>query len=142
MKVSGHTVISLTVGGILYYYSHYLAGFLGLFLAGVFMDLDHYIDYVREKGISFNYKNVYGICKNGDKHFKKLTLILHSYELVIFFWLAVVFFKLDVIWYYIGIGLTLHIVVDQITNRVMPLGYFLSYRFANDFDAKKIFMDR
>ncbi|MBU1061794.1 MAG: hypothetical protein KJ952_03630 [Candidatus Omnitrophica bacterium] len=142
MKVSGHAVISLTVGGILYYYSHSLAGFLGLLLTGIFVDLDHYIDYVREQGISFDYMKIYSTCKDGDKHFKKLTLILHSYELVIFLWLAIVFFNLNIMWQYITVGLTLHLVVDQITNRVVPLAYFFSYRVAKNFETKKIFIDR
>ena len=142
MKLLGHTVLSLTVGGILYSYIGSFTGFLWFLIAGILVDLDHYLDYVREKGVSFNYIKVYNICKRGNEHFKKLTLILHSYEFLILLWVGIKLFDLNIVWQYASIGLTLHLIIDQLTNPVRPLAYFFCYRLLNKFDSKKIFVDR
>jgi len=142
MIVLGHAFISVTVGGILYSYSHSIAGFLWFSIAGIFIDIDHYIDYIREHGITFNLKEVYNYCKDNYTGFKKLTLIFHSYELSILLWSAILLFNLDIVWRYIAVSFTLHILLDQMINPVLPLTYFLLFRIANNFETKKLFVDR
>jgi len=142
MKIPGHVIISLAGSGILYRYTDSFSASLWFLISGVFMDADHYIDYLRERGMSLNLKKVYLACENAHKDFKKLFLIFHSYELLMIMWLAVFFFKLDLVWASVTLSLTLHLISDQITNPVSPLGYFLLFRAANNFAAKKIFTQR
>ena len=59
MKTMGHVVTSLIAGSILYKLTHSFTGFLWALAIGIFVDLDHYIDYVREIGVSFNIKKIY-----------------------------------------------------------------------------------
>lgn len=69
---------------------------------------------------------------------KKVYLYLHSYELIIFLWLAIYIFKLPDIWTAIAIGMTQHLILDQITNPVNRMGYFISYRIKNRFEKEAI----
>lgn len=110
-------------------------------MAGILMDADHYLDYVREHGVSFNLKKVYNTCKN-PASFKRLFLILHSYEFVIILWSLIFAFKLNVIWNYIAIGFTLHLLIDQVTNPVRSLSYFFLFRALNGFQTEKVFITK
>lgn len=138
MRVLGHAAITLTAGAILYNYTNSLYGFLSFLIVGIFMDLDHYIDYVREYGMTFDIKKVINACKYENMAFKKITFVLHSYELVALFWSAIFAFNLSIIWKYCAVGLTLHLFIDQVTNPVLPLTYFFLFRAVNNFDTKKI----
>jgi len=95
MKPLGHAAVTLTAGGILYKYNHSFAGFLSFLITGILVDMDHYFDYIRENGISFNPSNVYKACAYHG-HFKKLFLFLHSYELLIALMLALLSFNLNI----------------------------------------------
>ncbi len=140
MGPHGHAAITLTLGTILYYYNHYsLGAFLSFVISGILIDIDHYIDYIRERGLTFNLKKVYATCKYGNIHFKKITVFLHSYELVILLWLVTFMLNGHIIWKYTALGFTLHLFIDQIVNPVLPFGYFLSFRIANNFETNKIF---
>jgi len=141
MKILGHATITITIGSILYNYSHSFYGFLWLLITGIFLDLDHYIDYTREHGVSFNLKKVHDTCLN-HVYFKKMFLILHSYELVILFWLLILIFDMNIIWKYAAIGLTLHLLTDQMTNPVVAPAYFLCFRMVKNFETNRLFLDK
>ncbi|MFC1621389.1 hypothetical protein ACFL2G_03695 [Candidatus Omnitrophota bacterium] len=141
MRVLGHTAASLTMGAILYNYTHSLNGFLCFLMAGVLIDADHYLDYAREYGISFNFKKIYNTCKTPTS-FKKLILILHSYEFVIILWFLIFVFHLNVLWSYVAVGFTIHLLIDQATNSVRSLSYFFLFRVLNNFKTEKVFITR
>lgn len=141
MKVVGHTVISLTAGSALYYFTRSLPGVAWFLIAGILIDLDHYLDYAREKGISFDLKKVYGSCKNGHINFKNLTLFFHSCELAAVLWLVIFLFGLNIVWKCAAMGFTLHLIIDMATNPLAPAGYFLWFRIANNFETKKMYRE-
>lgn len=70
--------------------------------------------------------------------FRRLYLLLHSYELLALLWIAIFVFSLPNIWKAVAIGLTQHLIFDQIANPINTLGYFLSYRIAKRFDKYAI----
>lgn len=142
MRVLGHTAISVIIGGISYNHTRSLSGFLWVLTAGILIDMDHYIDYIRNRGFSFNIKKVHNTCRYGYLNFKKITLILHSYELLILLWVSIFIFGLNSIWKYAAIGFTAHLFLDQIFNPVRPFGYFLAFRIANNFETKKLFLEK
>ncbi|MFC1624694.1 hypothetical protein ACFL28_05255 [Candidatus Omnitrophota bacterium] len=140
MRPLGHTVISLAAGSILYNYGHSARiGLASFLIASIFLDLDHYIDYVREHGVSLDFKKICNAFRNCCNEFKRVTIFLHSYEVLILFWLCIFMFDLGVIWKYCAIGFTLHLLIDQIVNPMVPLAYFLSFRIATNFETEKIF---
>ncbi|MFC1666402.1 hypothetical protein ACFL0P_00830 [Candidatus Omnitrophota bacterium] len=137
MIVLGHVAISLTGASIIYSYTHSLAGFLGFLITGIFVDLDHYIDYIRERGLSFNLIKICSTFRREYMSFKRLTVFLHSYELLALLWTAIFIFNLNIVWKSAAISFTLHLFIDQISNPVAPLAYFLWFRIMNNFETKK-----
>lgn len=106
------------------------------FASGVLIDLDHVIDYYASYGFTWKAKEIYDTCLKIK--LKKLYLILHSYELIALLWLTIYLFSLSNLWKAIAIGLTQHIVLDQITNPINTLGYFLTYRIIKGFKKELI----
>lgn len=104
------------------------------FMAGVLIDLDHFIDYYTNYGFSLKIKDIYYIWV--DTKLKKLYLFLHSYELIILFWAAIYALSLSNVWKAAAIGLTQHLVFDQITNPLNTFGYFITYRMIKGFNKK------
>jgi len=135
----GHALISLTAGGVLYTYSRSLAGVAWFLIASIFIDIDHYIDYVRERGSTLDLGKVYRCLKYGHMKFKKMMIILHSYELLIALWLVVFLFDPNIMWKYAAAGLTLHLFIDQLSNPSLSFAYFFWFRAVNKFETKKIF---
>ncbi len=73
-----------------------------------------------------------------DMNLKRLYLVLHSYEFIAICWCAIYAFSLSNIWKAAAIGLTQHIIFDQLVNPVKPLAYFIIYRMINGFDKKTV----
>ena len=142
MKVTGHAVISLAGAGILYKLTDSFGVFLWVLIMGVFIDIDHYVDYIRENGVSLNPKKVYSACEEGHIYFKKLMLFFHSYELMLILWLAIFMLDLGAVWKYAALSFSLHLLLDQMANPVVPFAYFFSFRAANSFATKKIFITK
>lgn len=101
-------------------------------MAGVLTDLDHLIDYFKNHGFTLNPRNVYNACL--EIRFKTLYLVFHSYEIVIALWAAIFALSLSSAWKALAIGITQHIIFDQITNPINGLGYFFVYRAMKGFD--------
>ena len=106
------------------------------FVTGVFIDLDHLYDYYREHGFTLNPMDVYRGCSEMD--LTKVFLFFHSYELLAVLWVSIFVFSLSKLWVAGAIGLTQHMIFDQIFNPINKYGYFLSYRIAKGFDIDKI----
>ena len=100
------------------------------------IDLDHIIDYYINYHFTLKIKDIYTACL--EMKVKRLYLVLHSYEILIVLWGAIFIFPLSNFWKAIAIGLTQHIIFDQITNPISRLGYFLTYRIAKRFDKELI----
>ena len=140
MTPAGHVVISAATGGIFLYSTHSWAGAVACFFSGIFIDLDHHLDFYLEKGkIPLRYSELLYFCEKEKTG--KLYLFFHSYELLALFWLLIMFLHLGYFWSGLALGLTTHLIADQIFNPLKPLGYFLIYRIRNDFDKAKIFVD-
>ncbi|MDD5449245.1 MAG: hypothetical protein PHO42_01425 [Candidatus Omnitrophica bacterium] len=139
MQVKYHLAISAIIGSIIYAItSSFLNGLIS-FLAGVLIDIDHLIDYYLNYGLSFKFKAIYEAIKKTA--LPKLYLFLHSYELLLIFWILIFFIPLRALYLCIAIGLTQHIFLDQIFNPVTARGYLLSYRINRGFKKEYIVSD-
>lgn len=103
------------------------------FLAGIFIDLDHPLEYYLTHNFTLDIRDMFQT--HLAMTFKKLYVAFHSYEIVIFLWLAIAVFSLSNLWKAMAIGLTQHLIFDQMTNPVMPFAYFFAYRASKNFDA-------
>lgn len=105
-------------------------------MAGVFVDMDHFIDYYANHGPSLKLIDIYDTLARVD--IKKVYLLLHSYEIIILLWVIICATGASVFWKAAAIGLTQHMILDQFTNPIFLLGYFFTYRFLNRFDKEMI----
>ncbi len=101
------------------------------FAAGVLIDLDHLIDYYASHPFTANARTIYFACLK--MNLKKLYIVLHSYEIIACLWIAIYVFSLENFWKAVAIGLTQHIIFDQIVNPMSKYSYFIVYRIAKGF---------
>ncbi len=115
----------------------FLAGFLG----GVFIDLDHLLDYFLAFGFSFNlsyFLQGYEFLKSD-----KIYVIFHGWEYLVVLVVLVLLIKSN-LWLKSAIlalflGSFFHLLVDVTINHGMTFkSYSLSYRMLNNFDLQKI----
>ena len=108
------------------------------FVVGVFIDADHFLDFYLNKGFSlkFNLMNFYKTCV--EYKLTKFYFILHSFELLIILWLIIIAYPTNLILWGIAIGMTQHLILDIIFNRIGLKGYFLSYRLIKNFEASSL----
>lgn len=141
-----HLILSLLVALILWKKLHkHLGVFIASLLGGVFIDLDHLIDYFLAFGIKFNltyFLKGYQFLKTD-----KIYVLLHSWELVIFLFLALpavailfrqakegLFIRILILAF--SLSLFLHLIVDVQTNSMKAQSYFLLYRMSNNFELQ------
>ena len=104
-----------------------------LILGGIFIDLDHFIDYFLFFGPKFNLNDFFGFSylESG-----KVYVFFHSWE-IIFLLLAVgIYFSSSALLIFC-FGLSLHLAIDNL-QRKNPFIYFLSYRIAVGFDRRRL----
>ena len=136
MKPLGHVIASGVISIFVWGYFRSLGCAAISFAAGVLIDLDHLIDYFASHPFTLRPKDIYDACLN--VRLKKLYVLLHSYEVIIILWLAIWLFALSNCWKAFAIGLTQHVLLDQITNPVRRAGYFLTYRMLKGFKKELI----
>lgn len=136
--------VSIIIGTAVYLYFKSLACGIASFLAGVLIDIDHIFDCYLNHGTHFKLKDIYNYCM--EVKFDKLTFIFHSYELLAILWAMTLIFSFGNIWKAVAIGLTQHIIFDQIVNthirKMEPLAYFFIYRLRNRFKKEEIVKER
>ena len=137
MHLRNHIILSTITSVGFAYLSHSSSATVACFLSGIFIDLDHLIDYYdAKKKITFSYHQLKEWCilnKEG-----RLFLFLHSYELFLIFWVLIYYFNLGVNWVGLMTGMTVHLIADQFSNPLKPLSYFLVYRLKLGFKKEKL----
>ena len=135
-----HVVSSAAFGGFFFFACRSLSAAVACFVAGVIIDVDHFVDYL------FNKRRVRRLRSLGDFYtacirteFDKLYLILHSYELLAALWVIIVAMRLGLVWLAIAVGITQHMLLDQIGNKALGLTYFFIFRLRHNFSAKYLF---
>jgi hypothetical protein len=138
MKPIYHVIISGGVSAIFAVWVRSWSAVLACFLSGIFIDLDHHLDYyLVKREIPLSYKKLVNFLRND--HDSKIHLFLHSYEFIVLLWLSIFFFDLSVVWTGVALGFTMHILCDEFANPLRPLAYFLTYRIKNRFERKRFF---
>lgn len=137
-----HIVASSVIAAAFYYFTKSFWPSVVCFASGFLIDSDHYLDYYFNTGRMFvSLREVYLYCVN--LRYKKSYLIFHSHDLIILFWICIGIFDLNIYWIALALGLTQHLVLDQMFNRdlTMPFSYFLIYRIIKRFNTKLLFKE-
>ena len=140
MKIKHHALTSTIVAGVLYAVFRSWGLAIASFISGIFIDLDHIIDYWIEHGWRFNLKRFFNYFD--DKNFvdrKRLFFIFHAWEWLLLLFFAAMLSNWDMWITGFLAGYAQHMILDEIYNsfkyRIRPFvwGYFLVWRWRNGF---------
>ena len=137
MRTSGHVAVSAMSGVITYFAFGEVGPAIASFLVGTLIDLDHVIDYIYAHGKKWDWKKVKAA--HHEKTSGKLYVPLHSYELLILFFLLTL--KPELTPWRDGITLSVlsHFLCDQFFNPNRKFStYFLIHRIIHKFDIEKV----
>jgi len=138
MSPIGHVAASSLISAVFAFFTRSVSGTAVCFLSGIFLDVDHILDYwIAKKKVFFTYKQLENFC--GGEKAGKLYLIFHSYEFLILLWLSIVFFKANIVWLGLAVGVTAHLLLDLTANPLRPWVYSLGYRFRHGFSKYYVF---
>lgn len=137
MTLSRHIALSTVVSGILYALFKSWGLTIASFLSGIFIDLDHYIDYLIEYGSPFNIRKFFFTIN--EEHIKKLYMVFHGWE-----W-SIVLFAIGWLsgWNHWVIGILIgyghHMISDAIFNTNWPVkGYSFFWRLKRGFASGSV----
>ncbi|MBL7171124.1 MAG: hypothetical protein ISS46_03925 [Candidatus Omnitrophica bacterium] len=140
MKVKHHIIVSLSGGVIIWLITQSFFKAILFSFAGIFIDVDHLFDYVRNWGWKImplrNFFNIFYTLK-----LKKIYVLLHGYELLAMLGLLLWYLKVDWGWV-VFLSLAIHLLMDQIYcfthfRRNSPWFYFLTYRISKGFESER-----
>jgi len=139
-----HLVLSGLAGWLLFRYFKAKILFFYAFLAGVLIDLDHFVDYfLYTKSFVFNLQEF--LSGTFFRDAGKVYVFFHGYEYaIILFITAFIVIRAKGKSIFAGILMTmalsmsLHLLLDQFSYRPKPLAYSIAYRVLNNFDHDKI----
>jgi hypothetical protein len=137
MKLQQHTAFSVFIAGILYMIFKSWAISLSCIISGIFIDLDHIIDVVREHGWGVRVKDFFEICHGAQ--FNRIILLLHGWEWLPF-WAVTAWLTGWNPWI-TGtlIGLGQHMVLDAYSNSSNLSSYSLIWRWKKNFHFDTLF---
>ncbi|MBN1793813.1 MAG: hypothetical protein JW844_02485 [Candidatus Omnitrophica bacterium] len=142
MKPMTHVILSTASSAILYGMVRSLEVALGCLLIGIFIDIDHFLDYFMTYRRFSTLRVMYRRLLENRLH--KFYLILHSYEIIFFLWFSVLLWNRNE--WIIGVawGMTVHLLCDQIAMSKIsasPAVYLLTYRMARNFRIPRMLKD-
>ena len=136
MRLREHIILSSLAGGTGYFVSGSPMLALSIILSGIFIDLDHFVDYFSNFAVRFDVKDFFQRCHGYE--FRKFYVPLHSYEFIILLAVIYCFYPADIV---LGIlvGSFIHIFADLFHNSVYFCTYSFIYRLLNKFNNEKLF---
>jgi hypothetical protein len=139
MQLKQHIIASAAISAGIYAATKSADMAISSYITGVFIDIDHLIDYWRDRPFNFNLPKFFSTCKDCD--LTKTSLALHSFELLMLT-VAAAFLTRSVLLAGIAFGLCQHLALDQLTNKVYPKSYFFIYRWRHGFKSGSVFSNK
>jgi len=134
--ISQHLLSTVILCAAVYFISSNLAYSLIFLLGGIFIDLDHLLDYFFYKS-EFSLRDFFG---NVYLDSGKVYVLLHSWELNILILMAAVIFKSYGL-FVLFLSMSLHLIIDN-AQRKNPMFYLISYRIAKEFSVDTLLPER
>jgi len=108
-------------------------------VSGIFIDLDHVIDYSLQYGFPLNFKKFSHACYND--RVRKVHFLFHSWEFLLVLAVAAWISSWDMLIIGTFIGCGQHIILDKINNRASIWSYSFLWRWQHSFEVKSVFPD-
>lgn len=136
-----HLVLSLAVGGSIFLISGKIWVFVAAVLVGIFVDVDHFLDYfIYKRSISLQFREA--LSGVSFKKSQKAYIIFHGYEyLLIFLIIALIVGSRSPAYYFliaISLSLLLHYGFDVRHNRTKWQAYSIIYRAMRNFNISAL----
>jgi hypothetical protein len=113
-------------------------GVMLFWFGGIFIDVDHYLDYVRGTGdVRISLRKMQKFFSSPQA--KKFYIFFHSYELIVLLCLLNFFYLRKDYLYGLLAGFVVHIILDVVFNHVKIKGYLFLYRLKHSFEGGKFF---
>jgi CDP-diglyceride synthetase len=137
MKLEHHIAISTIISGILFALFKSWGLSIASFITGVFIDIDHLIDYFKEHGYHIHLREILDFFYK-EKH-QKITLFFHGWEWLLCLGITVVLTDYNPWVTGVLIGYEHHIVGDYLYSRANFRTYSLLWRWQNNFNSYILF---
>jgi len=109
---------------------------VGFLAANSLIDLDHFFDYWHDHRKLLDIKRFIRACYSSD--FRHFIVVLHSYELIVLFWIMYLLGFRSPVFCGTGFGFTLHMLMDQVQMGLNFKIYSLIYRIKSKFLMDKM----
>lgn len=106
-----------------------------VFLVGFFLDIDHLVDWILANGSLDDIVTGHYFASS-----QKAYVLLHSWELLIPWWIYIIYFKKFDLGWVVTLAFIGHLLIDQFSYSTQPITYFLSYRILVDFQLDRLFI--
>lgn len=136
MKAQYHCGLSVIVASGVYAVTHSMTAAVASLIAGIFIDIDHVFDFVREYGATLNSKLFFESFYT--TRYKKIVLLFHGWEWIILLALVAIYQQYPALLTGITLGMLHHLIADQMTNTKNKWCYFFIYRLSKNFQTKII----
>lgn len=137
MKPGYHAASSALVAGILYLLFKSWSMALACFLSGIFIDIDHIYDYIKQFGFPFKVKDFVNTVYNNG--ISRLTFVFHSWEILLLLGIIAWFTNWNTWLAGTFIGFSLHIVLDKLNNGERLRTYSFIWRWGKQFKFEDTF---
>ena len=137
MKVKYHVMASAGIGGVLYAAGAPPSMAVASLVAGVCIDVDHVLDYLIQFGIASDWRSNF-FRSFYERQYDRIYILLHGWEWAAALILAAALLGNPLL---IGaaIGVTQHLIQDQMSNGGHAAVYSLLWRIAMRFDPAREF---
>jgi hypothetical protein len=137
MRVEQHAVMSAVIAGAVWAVSRSWEMALSSFLAGIFLDVDHVVEYVREFGWKPDLRQFFRA--SYEREYQRAVLVFHAWE-----WLPLIVLF---VWWTganpwaagAAVGWFQHLACDQLANTNHAGAYFITWRWKHRFDHDTFF---
>jgi hypothetical protein len=137
MKLHHHTAVSVIISGLLYLSFKSWGLAIASLIAGIFIDLDHIIDYLREHGWPLRIRNFFHVCDHAQ--FDRLYIFFHGWEWLVLWSVAAWLSEWNPWITGAFIGLCHHMILDTIYSAPHLYSYSLIWRWKNNFNFDTVF---
>ncbi|MBN1309144.1 MAG: hypothetical protein JXA18_14565 [Chitinispirillaceae bacterium] len=138
MKPAAHFAASAVVSASIYLSTKSVPVAGASFMCGFLIDVDHFLDYIREYGFRTDSKDFFRVFH--ETRFTKLVLFLHAWEWTIGLFFLAWFSGWNELILGSFVGVFHHLVLDQWANGATAWGYFFSYRAVKGFSMEAIML--
>jgi len=136
MKIENHLITTVLLVTVSYLVTRSWQSAIGLFIGGVLIDLDHFVEFWYDNGLSFNMPRFFAYGNKGIN--SRYFIFFHSYELLIILLFIAYHSSLPLLFYGVIIGMSCHLLIDYI-NIVKNLRYRYNSFFIFSFIFRSVF---